>query len=200
MRGIIVLITLMILARQATADVGDPELINENHAFVLSLAPTLGAVGVGGLFLGIGAAIYYNNSVNDTGPAFMIVGSSLSALGLIVGPSIGYFYARNHSRGWWDIGLRTTLTAVSALFVTIGTFCSFSGGICGSIGIPFIAVGALAFAGLVAVVVSDIAKVKRSARRANSRYRRKKTMVSFAPTLIPSSKVAAPGLAISGTW
>jgi len=44
-------------------------------------------------------------------------GSLTLALGGIVGPSLGHWYAENRSRAWWGIGIRT---ASSAAFVGTG--------------------------------------------------------------------------------
>jgi hypothetical protein len=174
-------------------------------AFCWSLFPGLIGVGAG---VGLAAGGDHLSSLG-----MMIAGHSMLGVSLIVGPSLGLFYADHLQRG---------LISLFARLVLVGT--SFSVWLVGSVrsrseeeqadedeqdwdffGVVELYVWALAIfgplAGATALGVIDTIAAPRAARRANVSYHRRDRSWLVAPTVIADQRgKAGPGIALVGTF
>lgn len=179
------------------------ESVDQKIARSLSLIPTLVGVVGGATMLGFGLRL---------GSPTLAIGGLVLGLGsVIVGPSLGHFYADNLVQAWVGIGVRTLLLTSFALFLTgtlIGgvpdTDCMYgieedaapcdSGSFTG-----FVVLTAISGLGLLASMVVDIATTPAAARRADER--RRKTAVAVRPILLGRGKdISGFGLGVSGVF
>jgi len=95
-----------------------------------------------------------------------------SPLGLIAGPSMGYFYGGAPGRGWLGIGIRTA--GVGGMIVSFAASWDCSGSECGT-GLAFFTLGAAITVGS---AIYDIATVKSIVRKHNQSLRKTGWMIT----------------------
>lgn len=139
-----------------------PGLKSETKAFNLSFFGTLIPVGLGALSL----------TADKSGVAF----ASVAAAGIVIGPSLGYFYAGKSGRGLATAGLRFLLIPGVALasFATCGWDCGPGDSGYDAAWMILIAGEAL----VVASAVYDIATVKKAVRKKNQALGEKSWMMA----------------------
>ncbi|MDQ3001185.1 MAG: hypothetical protein M3Y08_07985 [Fibrobacterota bacterium] len=139
------------------------------------------ALGIGGTVLPVTAAIMMSNLSNDNG-ALM---GTLVLSGLMIGPSLGQFYAGSIGQGFGGLGIRALggLLTMTGLVLAIGeAFCTEDEGHeCndGSDGTGFFILGAVTYIG---GVVYSLVDTRFSVDRY---YARKEDSYGLAPVLVP---------------
>ncbi len=140
--------------------------------------------------IGVGWAILASSNGPDQNGATAAVGGLSFTGGLVVGPSLGYFYAGQSGRAWRGIGLRvlglgTLIGAAAASWDCYGNECETA--------------RAVALVGSVVTLGSaiyDIASVRGAVRRRNERAQG--VSVRVAPTYY--SRRRAAGVALQVTF
>jgi hypothetical protein len=161
------------------------QLPSESAALGRSLWGTIVPIGVG---LVIAAAA--GNEGPDGNAGAGALGGLAFTGGLLVGPSLGYFYAGERGRAWRGVGLRVLgfgalIGAAAASWECYGSECETA--------------GAVALVGSVVTLGSaiyDIATVRGAVRRRNERAQG--VSVRVAPTY--SSRQRAAGVALQLTF
>jgi hypothetical protein len=191
---------------------------DQRRAFWISAGPTLGGLALGGAMIGL-------SFVDGINVPALAIGASIAGMSFLVGPSLGHFIVGNNLQGSLTLVFRTLLSAGATAFFIGGFFVdAFSSDPCGFMGCSeeeyeegvdkqehsdsgatgFFVGGALTATVAVALMIVDLATVRRAAQRANEKAAAAKepepkiSNVSFAPMLVPGphgSKTA--GLAFS---
>jgi len=155
-----------------------PGLKSETKAFNLSFFGTLIPVGLG---VGLGAVSLATDK-SERGVAFLSVASA----GIVIGPSLGYFYAGKSGRGLATAGLRFLL--IPGVFLASFATCGWD---CGEGDSGYDAAWVILIVGEALVVVSavyDIATVKKAVRKKNQAWGDKNWMI--APKYFAESQTA----------
>lgn len=162
------------------------KLKSETKALRWSLLGTLVPITTG-----VGTGILYSRPNDDPAPALVLIGS-----GLLIGPSLGYFYGGKSDRGMKGVLIRTGIEVVT--MVGAGIAVSSGGGDFGDFGNVVAAFIVLAVGqGLVlAHGIYDIAKVKSEVRKYNQSLQ--ETTLMVAPKYFADS--GAPGLQLRITF
>lgn len=140
-------------------------------------------------------------TVTPVATGFAVRGGSgiqLIATGVLIGPSLGYFYGGCTVRGIKGIGIRVGLVALTAVAADAAARSS-SGGSSGSFLEGVGAVLGVALVGSCVITIHavyDIAKVKSKVRKHNEKLRARS--LGIVPTYSPNSD--APGLALQLTF
>jgi len=164
------------------------KLKSETKALRWSLLGTLVPISTG-----VGLGILYSGPKDDPAPALVLIGS-----GLVIGPSLGYFYGGRSGRGFGGTMIRLGIEMVVVTGALV-TASSVKGG--GGFGNPTAAV-----AGVIVLAVGqgfvlahgiyDIAKVKSEVRKFNQSL--EKTTLIIAPKYF--SNLRAPGFEVRMTF
>jgi len=175
MVGLAVLLACTVARAQA-------QRASESGAFGRSLLGTLIPVGLGWAMM----ASAYDNSGLDENTAAGTVGALSFTAGLLVGPSLGYFYAGQSGRAWRGVGLR--VLGLGAAVVAAAASWDCYGDECDTAGV----VALLGSAVTLGSAIYDIATVRGAVRRSNDEARG--VSVSVAPTY--SSRRHAAGVSV----
>lgn len=160
---------------------------NPQKAFLLSLGHTVIPVLAGTIIL-------EQTSINDS-KLLRISGGAMIAYGMIVGPSIGLFYAGSDEKASVGILGRIGATALGTvgaywdLYVGLGNAFDYSGNDQTSETIPL----AVFYSGVILLTGSAVLQIIKAPAEARKHDRR--AHLSIAPTWYPREK--APGLALS---
>jgi hypothetical protein len=115
-------------------------------------------------------------------------GMLLVGSGIVVGPSVGYFYGGCGGRGGTGIAIRLGLGALTSGVMAVGASPSNEGFLLGAL---------LVGSGLATIhAIYDVAKVKSTVRKHNERLQARS--LGVVPTYLPDSD--APGLALQLTF
>jgi len=179
-----------------------PEKYSRRTALRYSLWTTVFGVVVGGGMSTSAAAI----------PAVGISGVAVASLGLVLGPSVGYFWIGRTSHAWGMAGFRLAALGVGITFMTlyVKTFQWGDGDIEQKSNPGFLALSIIGITtGLVAAFV-DAGLVGRAADRVNEQWRkdlsatgasRRTLQVAVAPVMLSNGNGDGTfGLAVSGTF
>jgi len=140
-------------------------------------------------------------TVTPVATGFAVRGGSgiqLIATGVLIGPSLGYFYGGCTVRGITGIGIRVGLVALTAVAADAAARSS-SGGSSGSFLEGVGAVLGVALVGSCVITIHaiyDIAKVKSTVRKHNRQFQERS--LSLVPTYFPD--LDAAGLALQLTF
>jgi len=150
------------------------------QAFGWSFGPTVLAIG--------GPALLADDQLGT-------VAALTVALGGIVGPSLGHFYAENRSRAWWGIGIRATSSAV---FVGAGVWAlneiDWLGDEDSAASVP----GALAFIAFLTFTASGLLDIFNAPDSANEYNARHDLRAQVLPQYHPTTGSA--GLTVRLRW
>lgn len=191
---------------------------NQKQAFWISAGPTFGGFVLGGALIGL-------SFVDDVLVAPLVLGASIAGLSFLVGPSLGHFYVGNNLQGALNLVMRTLLSAGATAFFIGGVLNdSSSSDPCGYMGCSeedyeegvdkqehgdsgatgFFVGGALTATVAVALMIVDLATVRRAAQRANEKAAAEKAAyekisgVSLTPLIAPGPNGSTTaGLAFS---
>jgi len=152
---------------------------------------------LGGLSL-IATAVYNDNSSWD--PALFIAGSASMALGLTLGPSVGYAYAGEHLRGWGVGVLRLAGLTVGSFALAYAALANaFCSDYCSpkDTSVPALLGATLVGASLFSAIY-DVTNAPEAARRSNAR--RGLSDLNLVPVVAASGPAAFRGLALAGRF
>ena len=184
------------------------DLVDPERALRLSLIYTLSGVAAGGVLCGIGFGVM--TAAHQAGFWFMIGAGIIGGAGLIVGPSIGHFYAKNFSQAIPMLIARSLLYLGTPFlffgYVASGEDLVFGTNDCGNDDCPeakydngFLVGGIITASLAVASTVIDIATTGLAAKKHNKRNK-KLPKVSVTPALMRTASGGVPGLMVSGTF
>ena len=184
------------------------DLVDPKRALRLSLIYTLSGVAAGGVLCGIGFGVM--TAAHQAGFWFMIGAGIIGGAGLIVGPSIGHFYAKNFAQAIPMLIARSLLYLGTPFlffgYVASGEDLVFGTNDCGNDDCPeakydngFLVGGIITASLAVASTVIDIATPGLAAKKHNKRNK-KLPKVSVAPALMRTASGGVPGLMVSGTF
>lgn len=161
--------------------------LSMGKAMAWSFGSTFGTVGLG---IGLSALGFLSSETRGLG----FTGLGLIGLGVSLGPSIGYFYAGETTRGLVDFGIRTALYTAGGLMTWFG-FQSVINDDEGA-GVLVAGIATLSVAGIYAIYSCIDAGF--AAKRTNAK---RKAALAFSPTLSRGATGEAQyGLALAGRF
>lgn len=200
----------------------------KSKALWLSWSSTVGGILFGGAIASVAVMIPNEGGWGEHAEeiiAFSVIGASTAALSVLIGPTLGHFYAKNWLYGWLSFSGKIVFSGLAALSFAMAGLSGFG---CAFMGIGpdddeddgsdqaeceesahrsaagFNALGAAASAVVLGLLIADLATIPRAVQRANEKAlvekerKAKISSVSLAPLLAPGPNGSmTTGLAFS---
>jgi hypothetical protein len=193
-----------------------PESYSRRKALLMTVLPTILLPAASAVMFGLCFRIG-NNENPDAWLTLISFGSTFATLGILGGPSVGYFYVGRWRHALAMMGLRLSLVGTSVAFIGIWISSGFkadsyneqcegtseSGNDCHQDSSPFGLVTAIVSAtALLAITYTDAFLVGRAADHANAQWReRRKLEIQAAPVVWSNGHGNGTfGLALSGSF